>query len=185
MLDILKSLEPLRVPKDTILFNELEDINEVYFFIKGQCKIGYEINGITRMVITNRKPNGIGAYGLTFNKRSQFIYKTSHNCKGYFIRKEHWKHIIDDNPLVSNELKGQILKEYERTVRSKINILKKRDVAQMSKRADQEYFKFVSSLNDQGQILSPLLEFDGPKLEFYKKRKAFGLFEFLKTESVK
>ena len=28
MLDILKSLEPLRVPKDTILFNELEDINE-------------------------------------------------------------------------------------------------------------------------------------------------------------
>lgn len=35
----------------------------------------------------------VGAYNVSFNKRSVFIYKCSTDCQGYFIRKENW-HVI-------------------------------------------------------------------------------------------
>jgi len=46
MLDLLQSLEPRQEERDTILFNELEDIDEVLFFTKGVHEIGYELNGV-------------------------------------------------------------------------------------------------------------------------------------------
>ena len=46
MMDILQALEPRLEPKNVILFNELEEVNEVLFFITGTHEIGYELNGI-------------------------------------------------------------------------------------------------------------------------------------------
>lgn len=40
----MSKLEPRFEKKDTILFNELEDINEVLFIMDGEFEIGFEIN---------------------------------------------------------------------------------------------------------------------------------------------
>ena len=53
-----------------------------------------------------KNSNMIGAYGVTFDKRSEFIYKTATVCKGYFIRKKAWKEILQNNAQCSDELKG-------------------------------------------------------------------------------
>ena len=97
MMDILQALEPRLEPKNVILFNELEEVNEVLFFITGTHEIGYELNGIQKYVLKFKNTIPIGAYPITFDQRSLFIYKTVTNCEGYFIRKNNWKEIMATN----------------------------------------------------------------------------------------
>lgn len=44
MLQLLQYLEPRHEDAGTILFQELDEINEVIFIETGECDIGYEIN---------------------------------------------------------------------------------------------------------------------------------------------
>ena len=37
-------LEPRKQEKDVIMYNELDEVNEVIFFIKGEYDVGFEIN---------------------------------------------------------------------------------------------------------------------------------------------
>lgn len=44
MIDVMLSLEPYRQDADITLYNELESIQEVTFFINGEFEIGFEVN---------------------------------------------------------------------------------------------------------------------------------------------
>jgi hypothetical protein len=79
------------------LYNELDEVNEVIFFNKGDFDVGFEINRERYFVVryqNNQNANIIGAYGATFNKRSKFIYKTASYCEGFYVRKTKWKTLM-------------------------------------------------------------------------------------------
>jgi hypothetical protein len=44
MNDILVNLEPRQELAETVIFGELDEINEVIFFIRGQVDVGFEFN---------------------------------------------------------------------------------------------------------------------------------------------
>lgn len=96
MIDILMGLEPCREEKDVILFEELDEINEVLFFITGKYEIGYSINKEDRFKLRFTNACAIGAYYVTFHKRAIFVYITRAYCHGYFIRKNKWTKIIEN-----------------------------------------------------------------------------------------
>lgn len=70
MMDIMGSLEPRREEPKTYLFKELDDVNEIIFFNKGSYDIGYEFNANEIFKIRYQNSNLIGAYYVTFHKRS-------------------------------------------------------------------------------------------------------------------
>jgi hypothetical protein len=86
------------------LLNELDEVNEVLFFHTGSYDVGYEINHAQRFVVRCIGSNQIGAYGVMFNKRALFIYRTNEECRGYSIRKSRWVSIIRDNHDLLDEL---------------------------------------------------------------------------------
>jgi hypothetical protein len=45
MMDMMQHLEPRFEQKNTILIDELDEVNEILFFPEGQYEIGFEING--------------------------------------------------------------------------------------------------------------------------------------------
>ena len=67
MMDLMVRLEPRYEEGDTILLNELDEINEVIYFIKGCYLVGYEINTEIKYIIEFERGMAIGAYGATFN----------------------------------------------------------------------------------------------------------------------
>jgi len=91
MMDVMQSLEPRKEDKNTIIFNELEDINEIIFFCKGAYDIGYQLNTQHKYVLRYENSNPIGGYGVTFDQKAEFIYKTHTDCYGHFIRRANWK----------------------------------------------------------------------------------------------
>ena len=67
MMDLLQALEPRVEAKNVILFDELEEVNEVLFFVNGVHEVGYELNGEKKYVLKFKNTTPIGAYGLTFD----------------------------------------------------------------------------------------------------------------------
>lgn len=94
MLQVLTHLEPRFEKKHTILIDELDEINEILFFSKGQVVVGYEINKQRWYCMRYIDRCVVGAYGLTFNQRSAFIYTALTNCHGYSIRKINWLKLL-------------------------------------------------------------------------------------------
>jgi hypothetical protein len=105
MMDLMQHLEPRFEPKNSILIDELDEVNEVLFFPQGRYEIGFEINGVKKFMLEYRHYNIIGAYHVTFNQSCQFIFRTVTDCKGCFIRKQEWKELFDRHPIVTDSFK--------------------------------------------------------------------------------
>lgn len=110
---LLSNLEPRQEERHVLILEELDEVNEVIFFDKGTYEVGFEINKKRYFVIRykndkNLKANIIGAYEATFNKRSNFVYRTATKCQGYFIRRSKWKSITDSD---EHKIIGELLKK--------------------------------------------------------------------------
>mmetsp|Transcript_24293 Transcript_24293/g.37503 ORF Transcript_24293/g.37503 Transcript_24293/m.37503 type:complete len:165 (+) Transcript_24293:1639-2133(+) len=138
MMQVLSNLEPRQEKKDTILFSELAEFDEVIFFMKGSFDIGYSINMQAKFKLRFKMQNVIGAYGVTFYKRALFIYRTSSFCEGYFIRKANWLAIMNntDNEDLCVEIRDHLRADYEENIKVKMLKFKHEDILKLAVRAD-------------------------------------------------
>lgn len=77
---------------------------------------------------------------MSFNKRTKFIYKAKNYCYGFSIRRENWKHLLEDedHQLISGYLKQSVKLYYEKTI---LNIMKEEKLKAIEKwqgRADYQ-----------------------------------------------
>lgn len=125
MKDILSNLEPRFEEKEVELIRELDEFTEVYFFNRGTYEIGFEINHQPYFVLRYRNSNVIGAYGLTFNVRALFLYRTYSACQGFSIRKSNWFDILNNNEQIMDTIKKSVQYDYETFVKKKVLFAKK------------------------------------------------------------
>ena len=76
MIEILKNLEPFREKRNRILINEFDEFCAIQFVLHGSVLIGFELNKVNQYCIKYSDKCIIGAYGVTFNSRAAFIYKS-------------------------------------------------------------------------------------------------------------
>ena len=90
-----------------------------------------------RYAIRYRDKCIIAAFGVTFDNRSQYIYKAVTNCHGFFIRKENWKTLLSEqDQTIVKLLKRSIMVDYLWKFRSKIIVQKKKILEHFKKRSD-------------------------------------------------
>ena len=151
MLDILTSLEPRIEEAGITLFEELEEINEVIFFNKGLHEIGYDFNGTRKFPLVYKNVAVIGAYNLTSRKPSNFIYRTLTVCEGYFIRRGPWKAILENNSQIAPDFKANIIANYEKKIRKKLNLFRMLDLRRVRKAmTGPSHMKFVMTMDKDG-----------------------------------
>ena len=82
----------------------------------------------------------IGAYQVTFNKRALFICKTITQCQGYFIRKQNWVKIFNDEDFeeLTDKIKVQISNDFSKNVKDPLLKQKMRDVKKYEERNDYD-----------------------------------------------
>ena len=95
IIKLLRSLESKIETEDSMIFEELDEINEVIFILDGVIDLGYQINKIKKHVLRFDCNFEIGAYNCTFNERSSFIYKSRMQCSCYYLRKYIWKELFN------------------------------------------------------------------------------------------
>ena len=71
ILALMQTLEPRFFKKQEIIFNELDEVGELYFVLEGNFDVGYEINNkkIYRLRFKGKK-NIIGIFNVITNIRS-------------------------------------------------------------------------------------------------------------------
>ena len=74
---------------DSIIFEENQDVSEMYFFQEGSFSIG--INSFShsqrKILYTNGKEDIVGDYYVLHGKRSNFIYLTTTSVSGFAINR--------------------------------------------------------------------------------------------------
>jgi hypothetical protein len=66
--------------------NELDPHQEIIFVMNDHYEVGFSINHvqILKLKLMNIM---IGAYGVTFNKNSHYIYRVTNKSEGFFVRR--------------------------------------------------------------------------------------------------
>ena len=154
---VLSNLEPRFELKHTILVDELDEFNEILFFQRGTMLIGYEINKCRKYCLKYVDKSVIGAYGVTFNQRSAFIYTALTNCYGFSIRKQNWQKIIETNVEMGCIMKQTVLMQYITQIRSKVMVRKKRAIAKMFARNDHQMI-LASEYKDEQKTAQLLID---------------------------
>lgn len=90
MFEVLQNLEPIKYEKHTILFDELDEFHSVVYILNSFYHVGFSVNKKHYFKL-KQKNQDIGAYGVTFNKKSSFIFKTGAESHAFFIRKKKWQ----------------------------------------------------------------------------------------------
>ena len=138
MMQLLTNLEPYQEFAQTVIVSELQEYNEIIFVQKGKLQIGFEINKQKKYCIQQNDRSIIGAYGVTWNYRAQYIYFASTIVQGFFIRKRNWIEILDNGGEVIPVLKKNILLDYLTKIKLKVEIAKKRSIEDFQLRNDHE-----------------------------------------------
>lgn len=136
MISILCNLEPRREKRGAILFEELEEIAEIFFVSQGTIDIGYEINRQRKFVLRQTDKLVIGAYNCCFNTRSLFIFKCKSESSGYFIRKQNWINILNESPEIEDYIKMNIEKDYVNNIEMKVLGVKRMHIKKLAQRKD-------------------------------------------------
>jgi len=117
--------------------------------MNGRYKVGFSINKKENYVNEFSK-NVIGAYGVTFNQRALFIYKTITRVEGFFIRKMAWlKHVINDEDTkdIVSKFKNSLKKNYEQVIKTKMLAAKNKKLAKICERNDYMQVLSLTFLN--------------------------------------
>ena len=118
MIEIMKRLEPRRVKEKDIIYEELQEILEIIFVLKGSYFIGYEINKVKKMKLYFTLGTAIGAFNCVFFQKSMFIYKCKDEIEGYSIRRQRWLEVEEMYPNMIRELKVKIFSQYDKEIRT-------------------------------------------------------------------
>ena len=137
--------------ENQIIYEELDEFNEVIFVMEGSYLVGYSINNKQEFLPEKQIRNVIGAYGVTFGKRSLFIYKTFENISGYFIRKNKWLEIIDndDHQDIIKLYKVQLKNNFKKMELSKLFNDKMRKLNKLCVRNDYDYILSLTFIQNQ------------------------------------
>ena len=81
----------------------------------------------------------IGAYGITYNKNSHYIYKVTNNCEGFFVRRSKWLEIMDEISVDTSDnfatcFKRHLKDKYENTINKVLHRCKVKETTKMNNR---------------------------------------------------
>ena len=119
MVTLLSHLEPRSEEAGTVLFKTIEEVDEIFFIEKGTVDIGFEINRETRFIIRLKQGGVIGAYNLTFNTKTLFLYRVKDTFCGLTIRKDHWNRIMNEKEYddITSYIKEKVETEYNKKIK--------------------------------------------------------------------
>lgn len=109
---LLTKLEPRFERRRTVIYDELEDVDDVLFITKGHLVIGYEINKVKKYTLIMKDKAIVGAHDVTYGKKSQFVYTALTDIEGFFIRVQNWHTILRENPEIAPQVILKITMAY-------------------------------------------------------------------------
>jgi len=112
-----------------IIYNQNDDVEEMYFIIIGMVEIGYKksYNSEPKYyhILYNR--DYFGGYYTLYNIRSEFIYRAKEECKLYAINKIEFLKLLKKYPIIENLMRKNVYNKFKRGVKNHMDKSIKKD----------------------------------------------------------
>ena len=103
-----------------IIYNQNDDVEEMYFIIIGMVEIGYKNNYNAEPkyyhILYNR--DYFGGYYTLYNIRSEFVYRAKEECKLYAINKIDFLKLLKKFPIIENLMRKNVYNKFKRGVKA-------------------------------------------------------------------
>lgn len=136
----------------------MEEVSEIFIMMRGEVKIGFRLNHRQSYALKGDDML-FGAYNMTFNKRSLYVFRISAKCKennGYFIRRKNWHTLINDKSMMDenkklaelcDKLKAKLEKEYFKKLVKPMTIAKNKAMQKFRLRNDYDQILGVAHID--------------------------------------
>lgn len=99
-----------------MIYNELDEVLELYFVQSGTFDVGYTINAQKVFRIRYGSKNVIGAFNIFFGVRSQVAIRSSSKVQGFGYRKKNWQSLMADYPEFEKQIIIYVHNRYEKLI---------------------------------------------------------------------
>lgn len=128
MVQVFKFLSPISFNKDEIIYNELDDCDQVIYVMHGQYDVGYTINLFTKMKIRLSCKTIIGVFEVSYNRRCSYIYRAHTDMQCLFITQKDWKILQVEFEEVYAHIRRRGLKFYSTVIAKTLEHHKRKDI---------------------------------------------------------
>ena len=94
MLELMNQLEIRFYKKNTVIAAEMDECMEVLFVENGFYKVGYQINNHEYYRRRFGMFTVIGGFNVCYDRRFNFMFKSSTDLKGLAIRKPNFRQLL-------------------------------------------------------------------------------------------
>lgn len=110
------------------------------FFETGIVDVGFDLNRVKTFVLRIDQDILIGGYNVTFDKRTNFVYKTSQLCTGFSIRRTNWKSVVfnEENSIIFPYFQSTLKYNYENRILKKVVSEKEKMIIKWEGRKDYD-----------------------------------------------
>ena len=105
--------------KNEIIYEQNEDVEEMYFIVFGMVEIGFKKNKNDKPkyyhILYNR--DYFGGYYTLYNIRSEYIYKAKEESKLYAINKIEFLKLLKNFPIIEKYMRKNVYNKFKRGVK--------------------------------------------------------------------
>lgn len=134
---------------DRLIYDEEEEVPEMYFFTEGQVGIGFCLvaNGMINKPYSIAKklpaPNVICDHYVFSKCKSQFIYMAMKEIKGFALAKKFIHEFVEPkHPLLFEKIQNDCFRTYKKTIFKPISEQRKVEIGTMNKKSVYRYLEF-------------------------------------------
>ena len=149
MINLLQKLEPRHFAAKEVIYQELDNADEIYFVMKGRFDVGYLLNRTAKYRLQFGDRAIIGGFNMVYHKRIMQRYRAHKKLVCYSIRRSSWHDICEENQYLGNCLKMYFLQFYNTNIRLPLQKRYQLDLEQVQRRSD---FKQLKALPDYSHM---------------------------------
>ena len=119
-----------------IIFEELDEVTEIFFVIEGTYAAGFELNNQKFFKYKYFSKSIIGGFNVIAHVRSQFVFKTITKLKSFALRKTSWQILRNLNSNFTQQMSIHMINNYYHQVFEPLLILKQEQMDIFASRLD-------------------------------------------------
>jgi len=147
-----------------IIYDEEDEVAEMYFIMKGEVGIGFQTFGLQAtadraykvgLVFGDR--HYVGDFYVCHNKKAQFVYACQKEVHAFSLSKKYLQsYIFDKYPEIADELKDDSYNNYSKFIMTKLIKMRKEHLEEVNKNATYKIINVVDREKTSSHIDSSL-----------------------------
>jgi len=160
--DVAFGFMPRKFDENEIVYDEEDDVTEIYFIIEGTLGVGFRVPGTEsnniKLIKFFRDDSFVCDYYVCNNKRSEFIYQALKETKVVALQKKFMKEVFAKHPEIASKIKAESTKRYSKMIRDPLHEHRIKEIEDLNKKSAYKIIKiedkkeaFVESNQDENE----------------------------------